>query len=75
MCDTALEIIARHAEAGAALRSAFFAAQGARVAEAARHMAVSLARGGKILLAGNGGSAADAQHWAGEFVKDRKSVV
>ena len=68
MCDTALEIIARHAEAGAALRSAFFAAQGARVAEAARHMAVSLARGGKILLAGNGGSAADAQHWAGEFV-------
>lgn len=28
----------------------------------------SLGRGGKILLAGNGGSAADAQHIAGEFV-------
>ncbi|OIR10728.1 phosphoheptose isomerase [mine drainage metagenome] len=28
----------------------------------------SLATGGKILLAGNGGSAADAQHIAGEFV-------
>lgn len=28
----------------------------------------SLQRGGKILLAGNGGSAADAQHIAGEFV-------
>ena len=28
----------------------------------------SLRRGGKILLAGNGGSAADAQHIAGEFV-------
>lgn len=68
MSDMALEMITRHAEAGAALRSAFFAAQGERVAEAARHMAVSLARGGKILLAGNGGSAADAQHWAGEFV-------
>lgn len=27
-----------------------------------------LQRGGKILLAGNGGSAADAQHMAGEFV-------
>ena len=31
-------------------------------------MAVAVARGGKILLAGNGGSAADAQHWAAEFV-------
>jgi phosphoheptose isomerase len=28
----------------------------------------SVAAGGKILLAGNGGSAADAQHIAGEFV-------
>ena len=28
----------------------------------------SLNAGGKILLAGNGGSAADAQHIAGEFV-------
>jgi D-sedoheptulose 7-phosphate isomerase len=30
-------------------------------------MAVSLARGGKILLCGNGGSAADCQHIAAEF--------
>ncbi|AGR70820.1 D-sedoheptulose 7-phosphate isomerase [Burkholderia pseudomallei] len=28
----------------------------------------SIAQGGKVLLAGNGGSAADAQHIAGEFV-------
>ena len=28
----------------------------------------SLKSGGKILFAGNGGSAADAQHWAGELV-------
>lgn len=28
----------------------------------------SLRAGGKILFAGNGGSAADAQHWAGELV-------
>ncbi|BCT91855.1 phosphoheptose isomerase [Lysobacter helvus] len=28
----------------------------------------SLRNGGKILFAGNGGSAADAQHWAGELV-------
>jgi len=28
----------------------------------------ALRAGGKVLLAGNGGSAADAQHWAGELV-------
>jgi len=31
-------------------------------------IADALAAGGKVLLAGNGGSAADAQHLAGEFV-------
>jgi D-sedoheptulose 7-phosphate isomerase len=35
---------------------------------AAEACIVSLQAGGKILLAGNGGSAADAQHIAGEFV-------
>lgn len=35
---------------------------------AARACIRSLEAGGKILLAGNGGSAADAQHIAGEFV-------
>src|SRR4051812_38457581 len=28
----------------------------------------ALRAGGKLLLCGNGGSAADAQHWAGELV-------
>jgi D-sedoheptulose 7-phosphate isomerase len=37
--------------------------------ESAAHACIeSLKRGGKILLAGNGGSAADAQHIAGELV-------
>jgi D-sedoheptulose 7-phosphate isomerase len=35
---------------------------------AASACVASLRRGGKILLAGNGGSAADAQHMAGEYV-------
>lgn len=35
---------------------------------AARAIARSLAAGGKLMLCGNGGSAADAQHLAGEFV-------
>ena len=40
----------------------------ARVKGAAEACITALSNGGKILLAGNGGSAADAQHIAGEFV-------
>ncbi len=40
----------------------------ARVELAAESCITALKNGGKILLAGNGGSAADAQHIAGEFV-------
>lgn len=40
----------------------------ARVAEVARRCAATLSEGGKVMLAGNGGSAADAQHIAAEFV-------
>ena len=38
------------------------------VAEIARAIEVSLRAGGKLLIAGNGGSAADAQHLAAEFL-------
>jgi D-sedoheptulose 7-phosphate isomerase len=38
------------------------------VVEAAEAIASSLSRGGKLLVFGNGGSAADAQHLAAEFV-------
>jgi D-sedoheptulose 7-phosphate isomerase len=38
------------------------------VAAAAEACISCIQRGGKLLLAGNGGSAADAQHMAGEFV-------
>jgi D-sedoheptulose 7-phosphate isomerase len=40
----------------------------ARVEAAAKACIAALSNSGKILLAGNGGSAADAQHIAGEFV-------
>lgn len=40
----------------------------ARVEAAAQACITTLSNDGKILLAGNGGSAADAQHIAGEFV-------
>ncbi|WP_175968308.1 D-sedoheptulose-7-phosphate isomerase [Burkholderia sp. BCC0322] len=40
----------------------------ARIEQVADRVTEALRRGNKILLAGNGGSAADAQHIAGEFV-------
>ena len=48
------------------------------ILEAAKICAAAILRGNKILLAGNGGSAADAQHIAAEFVgryvKNRASM-
>ena len=62
------KIIRDHAEEGARLRAAFLTAQAGRIDAAARRMARSLAAGGRILICGNGGSAADAQHMSGELV-------
>jgi D-sedoheptulose 7-phosphate isomerase len=39
-----------------------------QVVESAETIVACLRNGGKVLIAGNGGSAADAQHIAGEFV-------
>jgi D-sedoheptulose 7-phosphate isomerase len=50
------------------LKGEFAAEQGELVVAAARMLAESLKAGGKVLLFGNGGSAADAQHLAAEFV-------
>lgn len=51
----------------------------ADVARAGQLIAGSLAAGGKLLVCGNGGSAADAQHIAseltGRFIKDRKPLA
>src|ERR671930_115778 len=38
------------------------------VAEAGRRIGDALDAGGKVLICGNGGSAADAQHFAGELL-------
>lgn len=51
-----------------AVKEAFAAGQADRVVDCAERLAQVLAAGGKILLCGNGGSAADAQHIAAEFV-------
>src|SRR5919112_2666194 len=46
----------------------YFAKHAADVERAATMIASCFSAGGKLLLFGNGGSAADAQHIAGEFI-------
>ena len=74
----ALDIIKEHAEEGAKLRISFLNDAASLIDDSARAMARSLAQGGKILVCGNGGSAADAQHMTGEllgrFLMERPSL-
>jgi D-sedoheptulose 7-phosphate isomerase len=50
------------------LKSQFVAEQAENLVAAARMLAQVFKEGGKLLIFGNGGSAADAQHLAAEFV-------
>ena len=50
------------------LKSQFVAEQAEDLVAAARMLAQVFKKGGKVLIFGNGGSAADAQHLAAEFV-------
>lgn len=68
MNETALEIIAQYAAEGARLREEFFRLRADALRQAALEAATVIAGGGKLLFCGNGGSAADAQHLAAEFV-------
>jgi len=65
---TVRQIITRHAQEGLRLRKDFFAGQAKNLEDCARCVALAMSRGNKLLICGNGGSAADAQHLAGEFV-------
>jgi len=51
-----------------ALKQRFFEANASLLVAAGRRMAECLRAGGRVLAFGNGGSAADAQHLAGELV-------
>lgn len=50
------------------IKESFALEQGERIIALARVMVKIIRQGGKVLLFGNGGSAADAQHMAAEFV-------
>ena len=60
------------------LKQAFFAAHAADVDRAASQIAQALGAGNKLFVFGNGGSAADAQHIAGElvnrFLQERRAL-
>ncbi len=60
--------ISTHLAESAVLKSKIDEQCADSILKAARAIARSLAAGGKLMLCGNGGSAADAQHLAGEFV-------
>ena len=58
----------RHIEASIETKRKLLTGDIRPVLDAARVITESLASGHKLLLCGNGGSAADAQHIAAEFV-------
>lgn len=63
-----IERIRQYARESLEVKRAFFEAQADKVAQAAEIILASVRAGGKVLLFGNGGSAADAQHIAAELV-------
>jgi D-sedoheptulose 7-phosphate isomerase len=62
------ETIRRIAADSIALKERFFSENAALLLEIGRRVTECLRSGGKVLVFGNGGSAADAQHLAGELV-------
>lgn len=68
-----------HVDEAAALKQNFFQAEIDHVLAQADDMAERLKRGCRILVCGNGGSAADAQHFAaelsGRYVKERRALA
>ena len=72
------QAILRLAADSAALKQRFFETNAGLLVAAGRRMAECLRAGGKVLAFGNGGSAADAQHLAGElvgrFLRDRAAL-
>jgi D-sedoheptulose 7-phosphate isomerase len=72
-------VLLSHVQESLDLKRRFFEAETDRIVKQADDMAERLRRGCKILVCGNGGSAADAQHLAaelsGRYVKERKALA
>jgi len=72
-------LLLQHVEESITLKKAFFAQEADHIVAQAADMAERLKRGCRILVCGNGGSAADAQHFAaelsGRYVKERRALA
>jgi D-sedoheptulose 7-phosphate isomerase len=72
------EAVRRIATDSIELKQRFFDENAALLVAVGERVAASLRGGGKVLVFGNGGSAADAQHFAGElvgrFLRDRPAL-
>lgn len=64
----AIDVVIKELEAGAELRRLVARELADTIVSAARMISQAYSNGSKLLLIGNGGSAADAQHIAAEFV-------
>lgn len=73
------KLLLQHVQDAIALKQGFFEAEAEHLIAQAEDMAERLRRGCKILVCGNGGSAADAQHFAaelsGRYVKERRALA
>jgi D-sedoheptulose 7-phosphate isomerase len=69
----------QHVQESLLLKQAFFDRELDHLIAQAEDMSERLRRGGRILICGNGGSAADAQHLAaelsGRYVKERRALA
>ena len=70
MEDLILKLIESDIETKARLKE-----QAPKIAQVASHISKALEHGGKLVLFGNGGSAADSQHIAAEFVSKKKAAL
>ena len=68
MTEDPIALIEDHALKGANLRNEFFSENSQNLVDIAKAVSIGIIQGGKLLLFGNGGSAADCQHIAAEFV-------
>lgn len=72
-------LLMNHVRESIALKEAFFGSELPHLIAQAEDMTERLKRGCRILVCGNGGSAADAQHFAaelsGRYVKERRALA
>jgi D-sedoheptulose 7-phosphate isomerase len=66
--NNSISLIEELAGESARVKTLFFRNNGQKIADAATALTAAFRQGRKVLLFGNGGSAADAQHIAAEFV-------